>query len=63
LSAVAALWFVGMAGAALAIRPDSVVAFGPSDKIISSIIASDGSLLDAGKWLVWPIIGRGCGRS
>ena len=52
LLAVALLWFGGMAGAALALRPGSVVAFGPSDQMISAIIASDGSLLDAGKFHV-----------
>jgi hypothetical protein len=51
--------------------------------MIPAITASDGSLLDAGRfhvaartgpstvrslyaagaWLVWPIIGRGCGRT
>jgi hypothetical protein len=83
LLAVAVLWFAGMAGAALAVRPDSVVVFGPPERMIPAIVATDGSLLDAGRfhvaartgpstvrslyaagaWLVWPIIGRGCGRA
>jgi hypothetical protein len=83
LLAVAALWFGGMAGAALVVRPDSIVVFGPQERLIPVIVGSDGTLLDAGRfhvaartgqttvrslygagaWLVWPIIGRGCGRS
>jgi hypothetical protein len=75
------LWFGGMASAALAVRPDRIVVFGPSERMIRAIVASDGALLDAGRfhiaarpgpstirnlyaagaWLVWPIIGRGCG--
>ena len=82
LLAVAALWFAGMAGAALAVRPDSVVVFGLPERMIPAIVASDGALLDSGRfhvaartgpstvrdlyaagaWLVWPIIGKGCGR-
>ncbi|XUM23093.1 hypothetical protein ACRAVF_06670 [Bradyrhizobium oligotrophicum S58] len=80
--AVALVWFAGMAAMALVIKPDAVVVFGPSDRMISAIVASDGALLDAGRfhiaaktgaatvgslyaagaWLVWPLIGRGCGR-
>ncbi|MGJ4904985.1 hypothetical protein ACQR10_23925 [Bradyrhizobium sp. HKCCYLRH2060] len=80
--AVALAWFAGMAAMALVIKPDAVVVFGPSDRMISAIVASDGALLDAGRfhiaartgastvgslyaagaWLVWPLIGRGCGR-
>ena len=83
LLAVAALWFAGMAGAALIVRPDSVVVFGLPEQMIPAIVTSDGSLLDAGRfhvaartgpstvrslyaagaWLVWPMIGRGCGRA
>jgi hypothetical protein len=83
LLAVAVLWFAGMAGAALAVRPDSVVVFGLPERMIPAIIASDGALLDAGRfhvaartgpstvrdlyaagaWLVWPVIGKGCGRA
>ncbi len=80
---VVALWFTGMAGAALAVRPDSIVVFGLPDRMIPAIAASDGALLDAGRfhvaartgpstvrdlyaagaWLVWPVIGKGCGRA
>jgi hypothetical protein len=83
LLAVVVVWFAGMAGAALAVRPDSVVVFGLPERTIPAIIASDGALLDAGRfhvaartgpstvrdlyaagaWLVWPIIGKGCGRA
>lgn len=82
LLAVVVLWFAGMAGAALAVQPDSVVVFGLPEQMIPAIVASDGALLDAGRyhvaartgpstvrslyaagaWLVWPIIGKGCGR-
>lgn len=77
------MWFAGMAGAALAVRPDSVVVFGLPERMIPAILASDGALLDAGvfhvaartgpstvrslyaagAWLVWPVIGKGCGRA
>lgn len=83
LLTIVVLWFAGMAGAAFALRPDSVVVFGPPEHMIPAIIASDGALLDAsrfhvaartgpstvrdlyaaGAWLVWPIIGKGCGRA
>jgi hypothetical protein len=83
LLAVAIMWFAGMAGAALAVRPDSVVVFGLPERMIPAILASDGALLDAGvfhvaartgpstvrslyaagAWLVWPVIGKGCGRA
>jgi len=82
LAAVAATWFAGMAGMALVIKPDAIVAFGPPDRMIAAVISSDGALLDAGRfhvaartgvatvgglyaagaWLVWPVIGKGCGR-
>ncbi|MGJ4953757.1 hypothetical protein [Bradyrhizobium sp. HKCCYLS20291] len=82
LVAVAFAWFAGMAAMAVVVRPDAVVVFGPADRMISAITASDGALLDAGRfhvaarpgaatvgglyaagaWLVWPIIGKGCGR-
>jgi hypothetical protein len=79
---VAALWFAGMTVAALVVRPDSVVGFGPPASWVSAVAGSDGYLLDAGRfyvaattgpstvhslyaagaWLVWPVIGKGCGR-
>ena len=82
LLVVAFVWFSGMAAMALVIRPDAVVVFGPTDRLIPAIAASDGALLDAGRfhiaaktgaatvgslyaagaWLVWPMIGKGCGR-
>ena len=82
LLVVAFVWFSGMSGMALLIRPDAVVVFGPTDHLIPAIVASDGALLDAGRfhiaartgaatvgslyaagaWLVWPIMGKGCGR-
>lgn len=49
LVAVAAIWFAGMAGAALAMQPAAVVAFGPSAQMIPAIVNSDGALLDAGR--------------
>jgi hypothetical protein len=83
LLAVAFAWFAGMAAMALVIRPEAVVVFGPADRMIPAVVASDGALLDAGRfhvaartgaatvgslyaagaWLVWPIMGKGCGRS
>nr|WP_041757162.1 hypothetical protein [Bradyrhizobium sp. ORS 278] len=82
LLAVVFAWFAGMAAMALVVRPEAVVVFGPADQMIPAIIASDGALLDAGRfhvaartgtatvgrlyaagaWLVWPIVGKGCGR-
>jgi hypothetical protein len=80
---VAATWFAGMGLAATIVRPDTVIGFGPPASMIASVAASDGYLLDAGRfyvaartgpstvrslyasgaWFVWPIIGKGCGRS
>jgi hypothetical protein len=79
---VVVVWFAGMALAALMVRPDSVVGFGPPARLISAVAESDGYPLDAGQfyvaartgpstvrslytagaWLVWPVIGKGCGR-
>ncbi|MGJ4893213.1 hypothetical protein [Bradyrhizobium sp. HKCCYLR20261] len=81
-AAVAVAWFAGMAAMTLLIKPEAVVVFGPSDRMIPAIVASDGALLDAGRfhvsarpgattigslyaagaWLVWPIMGKRCGR-
>jgi len=52
LLAVAATWFAGMAGMALVVRPDAIVAFGPPDRMIAAITSSDGALLDAGRFHV-----------
>jgi hypothetical protein len=79
---VAVVWFAGMSIAALIVRPDSVVGFGPPASLISAVAESGGYPLDAGRfyvaartgpstvrslyaagaWLVWPAIGKGCGR-
>jgi hypothetical protein len=80
---VALIWFAGMGVAAIAVRPDAVVGFGPPARMIEAVAGSDGYLLDAGQfyvaaetgpstvrslyaagaWFVWPVIGKGCGRS
>jgi hypothetical protein len=80
---VAAIWFAGMGFAATIVRPDAVIGFGPPTSMIAAVAASDGYLLDAGRfyvaartgpstvrslytsgaWFVWPVIGKGCGRS
>jgi hypothetical protein len=82
LLVVATIWLAAMAVAAIAVRPDAVVGFGPPARMIAAVAGSDGDLLDAGKfyvaartgpstvrslyaagaWLVWPVIGKGCGR-
>ena len=49
---VAAIWFAGMVIAAIAVRPDSVVGFGPPTTMISAVAASDGYLLNAGRFYV-----------
>ena len=49
---VAAIWFAGMGLAAIIVRPDSVVGFGPPASMIASIAESDGYLLDAGRFYV-----------
>ena len=49
---VAAIWFAGMAVAAMAVRPDSIIGFGPPVTMISAVAASDGYLLDAGQFYV-----------
>jgi hypothetical protein len=49
---VAAIWFAGMGVAAIAVQPDSVVGFGPPTTMISAVVASDGYLLDAGRFYV-----------
>jgi hypothetical protein len=49
---VAAIWFTGMGVAAIAVRPDAVVGFGPPARLISAVVESDGYLLDAGKFYI-----------
>ena len=52
LLVVAVIWFAGMGVAAVAVRPDSVVGFGPPIRMISAVAGSDGYLLDAGRFYV-----------
>ena len=52
LLTVAVTWFAGMGIAAIAVRPDTVVGFGPPVKMISAVAGSDGYLLDAGQFYV-----------
>ncbi len=52
LLVVAVIWFAGMAALALVIKPSAVVVFGPTDRVIPAIVASDGALLDAGRFHV-----------
>jgi len=82
LLAILAIWFAGMAVAAIAVQPDAVVAFGSPAEMTAAVAGSDGYLLASGRfhvaartgpstvrnlyaagaWLVWPAIGKGCGR-
>jgi hypothetical protein len=52
LFAVLSLWFTGMAIAAMAVRPDTVVAFGSPARMIEALTRSDGYLLNAGQFYV-----------
>lgn len=52
LLAVLAIWFAGMATAAVAVRPDAVVAFGAPVTMIPAVAGSDGYLLGAGRFYV-----------
>jgi hypothetical protein len=52
LLVVAVIWFAGMGIAALAVRPDTVVGFGPPASMVSAVAGSDGYLLDAGQFYV-----------
>ena len=49
---VAVIWFAGMGIAAIVVRPDTVVGFGPPTSMISAVAGSDGYLLDAGQFYV-----------
>jgi hypothetical protein len=60
---VAVIWFVGMGIAALTVRPDSVVGFGPPVSLISAVAGSDGYLLDAGRFYVAASTGPSTVRS
>jgi hypothetical protein len=70
---VLAVWFVGMAAAALVVTPSAVVAFGDPSRLVGvegDLLASDRtvgtdtvkSLYSGGAWLVWPVLTAGCGR-
>jgi hypothetical protein len=50
--AVAAIWFAGMAIAAIAVRPDTVVAFGSPAEMTAAVTGSDGYLLASGRFFV-----------
>ena len=52
LLGVVSIWFSGMAIAATTVRPDAVVAFGASARMIEAVTRSDGYLLDAGRFYV-----------
>ena len=58
LLAVVAIWFLGMGVAATLVRPDAVIGFGPPARMIPAIVASDGALLDAGRFSVAARTGR-----
>ena len=49
---VAVIWFAGMGIAAIAVRPDTIIGFGPPVSLISAVAGSDGYLLDAGRFYV-----------
>jgi hypothetical protein len=44
-----ALWFGGMTLAALIVRPDAVVAFGPPSRLLQAAVDTDGQPLNAGR--------------
>lgn len=46
------LWFGGMTLAAVLVRPDAVVAFGPPSRLVQAAIATDGRPLNAGDGFV-----------
>jgi len=49
---VAAIWLAAMGTAAIVVRPDAVVGFGPPAPMTMAIAGSDGYLLDAGRFYV-----------
>jgi len=63
LLAVVAIWFFGMGIAAMMVRPDAVIGFGPPAKMIPAVVSSDGYLLDAGRFTVAARTGRTTVRS
>jgi hypothetical protein len=52
LLVVATIWLAGMGVAAMAVRPDAVVGFGPPARMIGAVAGSDGYLLDAGQFYI-----------
>lgn len=52
LLAIASIWFGGVALAALAVRPETVVGFGPPATMMAAVAGSDGYLLNAGRFYV-----------
>jgi len=52
LLTVLAIWFAGMACAAIAVRPGAVVAFGSPAAMTVAVAGSDGYLLGAGRFYV-----------
>ena len=63
LFAVATIWFLGMGVAATIVRPDAVIGFGPPSMMITAVVGSDGSLLDAGRFTVTARTGPATVRS
>jgi hypothetical protein len=63
LLAVATIWFLGMGVAAMLVQPDAVIGFGPPAKMIPAVVASDGYLLDAGRFTVTARTGQHDGRT
>ena len=70
---VLAVWFVGMAAAALVVTPSAVVAFGDPSRLVGvggdllaygRTVGTDTvkSLYGSGAWLVSPVLTAGCGR-
>jgi len=52
LLAILAIWFAGMAVAAIAVQPDAVVAFGSPAEMSAAVAGSDGYLLTSGRFHV-----------
>ena len=63
LLVVATIWLAGMGVAAVALRPDAVVGFGPPARMINAVAGSDGDLLDAGRFYVTARTGPSTVRS
>ena len=63
LLAVATIWFLGMGVAATLMQPDAVIGFGPPSKMIPAVVASDGYLLDAGRFTIMARTGHRAGQT